>query len=898
MLHASDPEPMHATASVRARPLTRGLGVLAGVLTFGLVGLVEGIVVLVRAPAGSVAPRLWPLVFAHCVAILLTLGVMLGLGEELLLASTRRVPLFQRFGTWMVGGPRRWFRRDPVAAHGVLSAVLGLAIVLGPIFPATYYFHTTFHSQALAALAVLVVAVGSVGLAGLVVSLLAAPVGWLLRRAGPLASPGAVFLLALLVTAGHTVRFVWINWAAFHNLDFGLVAVVLSLLVGNVAVLIGLGAWVVRTGQPVGRLALVVAVVSLVAFVLSALTFGRKQTVAATLLNRSVIAQHIARGLQLSFDLDRDGYSPLFGGGDCNDRDRNIHPGAPDVPGNGIDENCSGRDARLETQESDGHMVPLPASLAARPPCIVFLSVDAMRPDHMGCYGYHRPTTPHIDAFARQAARFVHARCASPRSLRSFGTIWTGRYASMISWDPDVQYPPLAADNVTLAEQLSSAGYLTAAFINSDYFGHTLGFFQGFAEVHEGDNFKVDVEPTIRDLLAFLRAHADDPKPFFVWTHLMEPHDPYRDLDRPRDFGHAPVDQYDEEIARADEALAPVLNLIEEISRKRPVVTFIFGDHGEAFGEHGVYHHSFDLHDEALRVPLIVSGPGIPPGPRNALTSLLDLHPTVLNLAQRPVGAPVSGRSLVPVLLSSQPGQLVPPGWRDHLYAEVTPDGFYPAEQKALIAPPYKILHDLRRGTWELFDLAADPREVTNLYDDRTDVAMTMRERLLTWMDAAALPTNRTSLLIANARLPREPVMQHPVHVRFGDVMELLGYDLPETRLRIGTFFRATFYYRVLRRTRYPVFLTVKFEPLDGQPIWPWFEARHYPIYGRYPTTQWNAGEILRDEVTLQVNHHLRPVRLRAIFALEIEGSQQRIPPVRDATADGGFDIGTIEIVQ
>ncbi|MBK8692979.1 MAG: sulfatase-like hydrolase/transferase [Deltaproteobacteria bacterium] len=396
---------------------------------------------------------------------------------------------------------------------------------------------------------------------------------------------------------------------------------------------------------------------------------------AAALFNRSLLAQHVARSLQVAIDLDRDGFSAVFNGGDCNDRNARISPRAHDIPDNGVDENCSGRDARVEPAESTGFLAPMGPEIALRPPSFVLLSVDAMRPDHMGCYGYRRPTTPNMDRFARGAARFTNARCTSPRSLRSFASIFTGRYASNVSWGNDVQFPPLAEDNITLAEQLRDAGYLTATFMDTGYFVHTPGFFQGFTEIHQTLEFRSDVAPTIAQLQEFLRTHANDAQPFFVWVHLMEAHDPYEDRTTPREFGHAPVDQYDEAIAHADHALGPVLEQLDAMSETRPLVTVVFADHGEAFGEHGVFHHSFDLHDEALRVPMLVRGPGITPGPRHALAALFDLLPTLLNFAGRAPAVPVAGRSLVPALLA--PAAAPPRGWRDHLYAEVTPDGVF-----------------------------------------------------------------------------------------------------------------------------------------------------------------------------------------------------------------------------
>ncbi len=269
----------------------------------------------------------------------------------------------------------------------------------------------------------------------------------------------------------------------------------------------------------------------------------------------------------------------------------------------------------------------------------------------------------------------------------------------------------------------------------------------------------------------------------------------------------------------------------------------------------------------------------------------------MLNLAGlRPAG-PVSGWSLAPVLLAPGPGSLTPPGWRRDLFAEVTPDGVFPSEARSLYSPPWKLLWDIRNGVWELFDISRDPGETRNLFDARPEVAGPMRERVLTWADHSALESNRSSELIARARLREAPRMQYPVGVRFGDVIELLGYDLPTSTLRIGDSFRATFYYRVLRRTRRRVMPTVSFDPTDGQPIWPLFLARHHPVFGSYPTTEWNTGEILRDEVGLRVDAEMRPVRLRAFFSMDTEDSPDRVPPTSRGDGTGRLEIAPVEIV-
>ena len=112
-------------------------------------------------------------------------------------------------------------------------------------------------------------------------------------------------------------------------------------------------------------------------------------------------------------------------------------------------------------------MVNVVGPLANSRPSFVFLSIDAVRPDHVGAYGYRRNTTLNIDRFARDAARFTNVYCTSPRSLRSITSIWVGRYPSLIHWGLDNQYLELLPDNVTLASQLTEAGYVSAGLSNA-----------------------------------------------------------------------------------------------------------------------------------------------------------------------------------------------------------------------------------------------------------------------------------------------------------------------------------------------------------------------------------------------------------------------------------------------
>ena len=885
--------------SMKAPHPTRGLGVLAGVVAFAALGVADGVVAIARSPAGSLGTSLKPLVVLHSIAVTRPVGFVWGLVGAALLATGRRVPLLARFGEWVAGGPRRWFAQDASGAHMVINGGLGLGVAIGPLFPFTLLVVGNFHSHALMALAVMLAELAFLAIAAALMVLLGPVIARGLRALGRFASPGSVVSFAVVLLVVQTARFLKINWQWLQAVDLGAGVVELALIVGNLAALVSFGMWRHRLGRAIPKRVLAgLGVVSLCLFATSAFTFGARQTVASAVFNRTVVARHLARGLQRTVDLDRDGYSAVFNGGDCNDHNARIHPGAFDIPGNRIDENCSGHDAVMHSEDGDGHLVDVPPEYAQHRPAFLLLSIDAMRPDHMGCYGYRRPTTPHLDVFAAGAARFTQAWCASPRSLRSFASIWTGRYASQVDWGTDNQFPALELSNVTLAERLHDAGYTTAMFNNADYFGRTQHFFQGFEEAHETTGMKDDVNPTVDAAAAWIRAQMAREAPWFMWIHLMEPHDPYRDLTEPRDFGHSPVDRYDEEIARADLAAQRVLDAVDEYQRQRPetpVVVVLMGDHGEGHNEHGVWHHSFDLHDEAARVPLIIRGPGIAPGTRQALASLMDIHPTFLNLAGLTPTVPIAARSLVPPLRNAAM-PITGSGWRDHVYAEVTPDGLYPMEQKAIWAPPYTLLWDMRRGTWELFDTVRDRGQLHNLYDERTDVAQRLRDRLLSWVEGT--DANRTARVVEAARLARAPTPATPLHVRFGDLVELVGTDMPETRFAIGTPVRFTLYLRALRRSADPYWINVYFVPEDGQPIWSHFHARHYPIQGRYPTTEWIPGEYLRDDISLLVEREMRPVRLHVRVSVDLIAPGTRLPPSSSAQPDRSVELGVIEIVQ
>lgn len=868
----------------------RGLGFLSTLLSFVAVGAADGVLTALRMPAGARRLGIALRLIAHAVAMLSAAGLVVGLGAELVVQAAVRRPAVRALVSWLLAGPRRWFARDAEAALRIALGALLVLPGLGLLFVVTSFVTRNFHSNLLMATAVTLSAAGWLVFGSVLGVVVAWPLEWLLARLGRLASPGAVVALLSAGGAAVAIFVVWRSWDVFRNLDLrGAVAVLVGLL-GLLALLFLLGKRLLRRERPIGwRVFAAAAAATFVAFFASGRLLVKHQAVLTAISERSLVTRRVLGPLQRSVDFDRDGYGALFGGGDCDDFDASKHPGARDIPGNGIDENCSGADGKVESQLSDGHMARVELPFNGAQPSVFFLSIDALRPDHTSMFGYARDTTPNLARWAKGAARFSRAYCTSPRSLTSFASVFTGRYPSDLAWGSDAVFPPLKENERMLAPILRSMGYATGAFGDTTYFSRVPGFEAGFDVQKEQEKTKA-AAPAVREFTEWVRAKADAPSPFFAWFHLFEPHDAYRDLREPVDFGHAPMDRYDEEIARADFFAGQLLATAEEIAQKRPLLVFVFSDHGEGWGEHGVFNHAFDLHEEAARVILFARGPGIAPGDRVALTSLADLFPTILNAIGKPAPVPIPSWSLLPVLQS--PGPAAPPDWRARLYAEVWTSGWLPGEKRMMIEDPYKLIYDAATNGYSLYDLARDPRELVNLYDDEPQVAASMREHVLNWMDFKSPGAESTGEIIAKHRLAAEPPMQHTVHERFPGVVELLGYDMPKTRFRAGDSVEMTLYYRVLGRTPKPYWTIVDFNRDDGREAIRDFHMRHYPLDGHYSTTRWLPGEILRDEMSRRVEPGVPPGRYKVVFTVDpSRPPEDRERPLHEV------NLGTIEIV-
>jgi choline-sulfatase len=347
---------------------------------------------------------------------------------------------------------------------------------------------------------------------------------------------------------------------------------------------------------------------------------------------------------------------------------------------------------------------------------VFLITIDTLRSDHVGCYGYARVQTPAMDQLARQSIRFAQAFTPSPITNTSHASILTGLLPS--SHGVSDFGVPLTADRFTLAELLEKRGYQTAAFIGSVILdSKTLapGLDRGF-EFY--DNFPEKTETksrwgrlerrgmeVVQRAETWLNAHRT--RPHFVWVHLYDPHDPY---EPPPPYSEMYKDHlYDGEVAYADSALGHFLTYLKEQNWFAGALIVVVGDHGEGLGEHGEDTHGIFLYDSTTHIPLIVKLPNEQEAGKVVVEQArtIDILPTILDLLGVPVPASLDGTSLKPTFLGIEAPSRTVFGETDY------PLRFGWAPLRSVRRDGFKFIEAPRP---ELYDLRSDPREARNNY--------------------------------------------------------------------------------------------------------------------------------------------------------------------------------------
>ena len=379
------------------------------------------------------------------------------------------------------------------------------------------------------------------------------------------------------------------------------------------------------------------------------------------------------------------------------------------------------------------------AQTPAKPPLnVVLITIDTLRADHVGCYGYKQIKTPNIDGLAADGMRFESAFAVVPVTLPSHSSMLTGTYP-MLSGMHDFSGNKLSPLQPTLASVLKQAGYQTGAVIGAAVLDSRFGLNQGFDFYYDHFDFSRLDETNLDEMERPGNVVADvaldwlaknSQKKFFLWMHLYDPHFPYHPPEPySREYAAQP---YDGEIAFADEQVGRLLRFLKEKGIYQNTVIVLCGDHGESLGEHGEKTHGFFIYNATMHVPLIIRLPESRLPEKAARTvadpvSLVDLMPTVLGAVGLEIPSQVQGHNLLPELRGDRTDQLN----RDRvLYGET----FMPRihfNWSELRGSENTKYHFIDAPRPELYDLSKDPGEVHNLFTEKKAVAEEMRAKLV-----------------------------------------------------------------------------------------------------------------------------------------------------------------------
>ncbi|MGB6631341.1 MAG: sulfatase-like hydrolase/transferase, partial [Terriglobales bacterium] len=366
---------------------------------------------------------------------------------------------------------------------------------------------------------------------------------------------------------------------------------------------------------------------------------------------------------------------------------------------------------------------------------VVLITIDTLRADHVGCYGYKQIKTPNIDGLAADGARFERAFTVVPVTLPSHTSMLTGTYP-MFSGMHDFSANKLSPLQPTLASVLKQAGYQTGAVVAAAVLDSRFGLNQGFDFYYDHFDFSRLDEANLDEMERPGNVVADvaldwlaknSQKKFFFWMHLYDPHFPYH-LSEPYSSEYA-SQPYDGEIAFADKQVGRLLQFLKDKGIYQNTVIVLCGDHGESLGEHGEKTHGFFIYNATMHVPLIIRLPENTSAHTVAdPVSLVDLMPTVLSAVGLGIPSQVQGRSLLPELQDKRNRD--DQAERDRvLYGET----FLPRihfNWSELRGSENTKYHFIDAPRPELYDLSKDPGEVHNLFTDKSAVAEEMRAKL------------------------------------------------------------------------------------------------------------------------------------------------------------------------
>lgn len=440
---------------------------------------------------------------------------------------------------------------------------------------------------------------------------------------------------------------------------------------------------------------------------------------------------------------------------------------------------------------------------AARPDVLLIL-VDALRRDHVGLYGYPKPTTPFLDSLGARGVVFDDALSQAPQTLNSTAGLFTSRRFPWLLWgvehepipgvaperrDQWARTPRLAAANVTLAEVLAGGGYQTVALFNNPHHHPGSGFGQGFDRARlldrDPDQAYARVDSVTREFLDW-HAARDPGRPYFAYLHLMDPHNPYRPPDRTRklfppgpgrhlytngrpDPGFTDADLaamtalYDAEIRALDDGLRELVAELERRGTLGTTLIVVTADHGDELLDHGGLGHGKTVELELLRIPMVLGGGAVHDQAGTRVASLvrnLDLAPTIVDLAGLPIPDAFEGASLRPLLTSTGRSgpERISYAWISRL--------------RSLTSSDWHCMRDLDSGRLTLYHRTTDPAGRHDVAADNPELVQLCLDEL-DRLEAAGAESRRVARALKAVEVEGAP---GPVSEEVAEQLEALGY--------------------------------------------------------------------------------------------------------------------------